>query len=264
MPGGQPGSPGLPPTAPSRIASWLADLVEHGVGQHLAGGEVALGAEVVAGLLELHPAARRLEDLERLGGHLGPDAVAADHGHPDRAWSCERGVGSDVMGVRLVVVRALAAVVPQVERGLHGLVAVRVLGLVVGRDPTSGYMSYTELLLVFIGSSLVIGGRRAAAWRSRRIRSWVSRTRVRSSGCGSREKRGLVRIRRGAARRVDLTGPGRNAEHRGEVASSVRPAAALDKYEHAPHDVTTVRRAPAAAAAGYRRAAHHARRRIPG
>ena len=31
-----------------------ADLVEHGVGQHLAGGEVALGAEVVAGLLELH------------------------------------------------------------------------------------------------------------------------------------------------------------------------------------------------------------------
>ena len=32
----------------------LADLAEHGVGQHLAGREVALGAEVVAGLLELH------------------------------------------------------------------------------------------------------------------------------------------------------------------------------------------------------------------
>ena len=32
----------------------LADLGEHGVGQHLAGGEVALGAEVVAGRLELH------------------------------------------------------------------------------------------------------------------------------------------------------------------------------------------------------------------
>ena len=30
-----------------------ADLVEHGVGQHLAGGEVALGAQVVAGRLDL-------------------------------------------------------------------------------------------------------------------------------------------------------------------------------------------------------------------
>ena len=37
----------------------LADLVEHGVGQHLAGREVALGAEVVAGGLELHAGAGR-------------------------------------------------------------------------------------------------------------------------------------------------------------------------------------------------------------
>jgi len=50
-------------------------------------------------------------------------------------------------------------------------------------------MSYTELLLVFNGVRLVgrtagaaggAGGRRAAAWRSRRIRSWVSRTRSRA------------------------------------------------------------------------------------
>ena len=59
----------------------LADLGEHGVGQHLAGREVALGAEVVAGLLELHAGrGRRLEDLERLGGHLRTDAVAGDDG----------------------------------------------------------------------------------------------------------------------------------------------------------------------------------------
>src|SRR6478735_2690439 len=39
----------------------------------------------------------------------------------------------EVTGGRLVVVAAFAPVVPQVERGLDGLVAVRVLGL-VGRE----------------------------------------------------------------------------------------------------------------------------------
>jgi hypothetical protein len=64
----------------------LADLAEHGLGQHLAGGEVALGAEVVAGLLELHAGGRGdLEHLEGLGGHLLPDAVAGDDGELDRA-----------------------------------------------------------------------------------------------------------------------------------------------------------------------------------
>jgi hypothetical protein len=42
------------------------------------------------------------------------------------------------MSGRLVVVGALAAVVPQVERGLQGLVAVRVVGLMVGRTPAVG------------------------------------------------------------------------------------------------------------------------------
>jgi hypothetical protein len=38
-----------------------------------------------------------------------------------------------------------------------------------------------------------------------------------------------------------LQGP-RNAEHRDEVALLSGLAAAVDEYEHAPHDVTTVRR----------------------
>ena len=59
----------------------LPDLGEHGVGQHLAGGEVALGAEVVAGLLE-RGVGHGLEDLEGLVGHLGSDAVAADDRDP--------------------------------------------------------------------------------------------------------------------------------------------------------------------------------------
>ncbi len=54
-----------------------ADLLQHGVGQHLAGGEVALGAEVVAGGLELHRG-HRLEDLQALGDDLRPDPVAGD------------------------------------------------------------------------------------------------------------------------------------------------------------------------------------------
>ena len=69
----------------------LPDLGEHGVGQHLTGGEVALRAEVVAGLLELHAGrGGHLEDLERLGGHLRTDAVAADDGE---AYGADVGSG---------------------------------------------------------------------------------------------------------------------------------------------------------------------------
>ena len=57
----------------------LAHLGQHRVGQHLTGGEVALGAEVVAGLLDLDVGRDgHLEDLEGLGGHLLADAVAGD------------------------------------------------------------------------------------------------------------------------------------------------------------------------------------------
>src|SRR6478672_5671937 len=47
-------------------------------------------------------------------------------------------VGAEVMSRRLVVVGPLATVVPQVERCLQGLVAVGVLGLVVGGTPAVG------------------------------------------------------------------------------------------------------------------------------
>src|SRR5690242_16824649 len=48
------------------------------------------------------------------------------------------GVEAVVMSGRLVVVGPLAAVVPQVERRLQRLVAVGVLGLVVGGTPAVG------------------------------------------------------------------------------------------------------------------------------
>ncbi len=66
----------------------LPDLGEHGVRQHLAGGEVPLGAEVVAGGLELHavpPAGGHLlEDLQGLGGDLRADPVTGDDRELDR------------------------------------------------------------------------------------------------------------------------------------------------------------------------------------
>ena len=92
---GQPGVPRLAADRTQQDRVVLADLAEHGVGQHLAGGEIALGPEVVAGLLDLHRRGR-LEDLERLGGHLGTDAVATDHGHPEGVW-CRQAWRSEVM-----------------------------------------------------------------------------------------------------------------------------------------------------------------------
>src|SRR6478672_10180399 len=63
-----------------------ANLVEDRVREHLAGREVPLRAEVVAGRLELHPGrGRYLEHLERLGRDLLPDAVAGNDGEPEGA-----------------------------------------------------------------------------------------------------------------------------------------------------------------------------------
>ena len=145
---------------------------------------------------------------------------------------------------RLVVVGALAAVVPQVERGLDGLVAARVLGLVVRPGPQSGYMSYIgPSLLVSVGWMLSVTSRRATedrrpapriAWTSGRI---IDQERAGRACCGSPPRDCVLRRGRKA----------RNAELRGEVALLSGPAAAVDEYEHAPHDGTTVRRAAAGA-----------------
>ena len=55
----------------------LAQLVERGVAEDLAVAEVPGAAEVEVGGFELD--ARGVHDLERFGGHLRPDPVAADH-----------------------------------------------------------------------------------------------------------------------------------------------------------------------------------------
>ena len=60
-----------------------AQLLERRVGEDLAVAEVALPAEVELDGVEL--GARGLEDAQRLGGHLGTDPVAADHG--DAVWA---------------------------------------------------------------------------------------------------------------------------------------------------------------------------------
>ena len=69
-------------------------LVQDAVGQRLAGGVPAAGAEVVLGRGDLRAARRRdgLEDLEPLGDDLGADPVAADDGEVE-------GVGHRVLGV---------------------------------------------------------------------------------------------------------------------------------------------------------------------
>ena len=63
-----------------------AQLLEHRVGQRLAGRVPAPGAEVVLGgrgPWARLPAVTALEDLEPLGDHLGTDPVAADDGDVD-------------------------------------------------------------------------------------------------------------------------------------------------------------------------------------
>jgi len=59
------------------------DLLEHRVGERLPRAVPAPRAEVVAGLLDADPGGGGAEHLQRLGGHLGADAVAADDGQPD-------------------------------------------------------------------------------------------------------------------------------------------------------------------------------------
>ena len=78
--------------APSRIASCARSLVEHRLGQRLAGGVPAAGAEVVLGRRDLRAGSPvdRLEHLEALRDDLRADAVAADDG--------------DVEGLRVAVV----------------------------------------------------------------------------------------------------------------------------------------------------------------
>jgi Arc/MetJ-type ribon-helix-helix transcriptional regulator len=65
----------------------LAQLVEHAVGQRLAGRVPASRAEVVRRLLDLDlgRVECRVEDLEALRDDLGPDAVARDDREPDAA-----------------------------------------------------------------------------------------------------------------------------------------------------------------------------------
>ena len=55
-------------------------LVEHAVGQDLAGADVAIGSEVVVGGLEGDTGGAH--HLEGLGHHLGADAVPSDHCDP--------------------------------------------------------------------------------------------------------------------------------------------------------------------------------------
>ena len=64
------------PDGPEQDGVVAAELLERRVGQHLAGAQVPVGAEVVVGGVEHH--ARGRHHLQRLGDHLGPDAVAAD------------------------------------------------------------------------------------------------------------------------------------------------------------------------------------------
>ena len=58
------------------------DLLEHRVGERLPGAVPAPRAQVVVGRVEGDVRRRRPQHLQRLGRHLGADAVAADDGEP--------------------------------------------------------------------------------------------------------------------------------------------------------------------------------------
>ena len=72
----EPGVARLPADRAEQDRVVVADLGEHGVGEHLAGGEVALGAEVVVG--RLGAGHDLLQHLQRLVDDLRPDAVSRD------------------------------------------------------------------------------------------------------------------------------------------------------------------------------------------
>src|SRR5215217_5436875 len=102
-----------------------------------------------------------------------------------------REVGSAVVtGRTLVVVGALAAVVPQVERGLDGLLAARVLRLVGRRAPLRVHVVHRKTLLVVLA-----GNREGCSGPGRRMGAGppdhgrAGRPSTRRT-CGSRRRRG--------------------------------------------------------------------------
>ena len=85
MPGGTDVSPTGGPTAPEEDGVVAPELLEHLVGEDAAVAQVAGGAQIEVGGLELDAGGRH--HLERLRADLGPDAIAADDRNPllDRA-----------------------------------------------------------------------------------------------------------------------------------------------------------------------------------
>src|SRR5690349_19361986 len=103
-----------------------------------------------------------------------------------------------VTGRRLVVVGALAAVVPQVERGLDRLVAARVLGLVAGRTPVGVHVVHGKTpRRMWIWSDVVRVDRSTSRRVAEPAHPVVGRTTVESGArIADRAWRGPVRIRR--------------------------------------------------------------------
>ena len=181
----------------------LADLGEHGVRQHLAGGEVALGTEVVARLLELHRHVDRLEDLEGLGGHLRADAVAGDDGEGEGAGGGRR--GRSVRHAANVSCRRTCAAVSRRSSEAWTASWLRLRGFsgwwLAG--PQSGYMSY--MASPEYGSWVVggrVGGRRPGRGGDG---SWITRGRE-DQRTADRARWSWERDRRGAS------GPGTDPE----------------------------------------------------
>src|SRR5204863_6400931 len=56
--------------------------VELVVGQSVAGSDVAVRSQVELDAIHFEPTSDRIEDLERLGDHLGAGAVPTDHPYP--------------------------------------------------------------------------------------------------------------------------------------------------------------------------------------
>src|ERR1700722_15177156 len=58
-----------------------ADLVQHAVGKQFAGGLPARGADVIAGLVDVHVSRQRRPDhFESLGDNIRSDPVSRNHG----------------------------------------------------------------------------------------------------------------------------------------------------------------------------------------
>ncbi len=66
------------PHGPQKYGVEASQLLEHAVGQYLAGGQVALGPEVVTDGFQVGPGGAC--DLQRFGDDLRADAVSGDHG----------------------------------------------------------------------------------------------------------------------------------------------------------------------------------------